>query len=218
MRLSVVIAILFAAVFCTPVYAESISLADLINNNGSIQSGDKLFDEFEYNSTGDMPFAEDVNVITFEDNLGNFGITFNGYFVDLWGNNGSDALIRFRVTATDPNKLISDAHLGGNPNAIGNAIMEVHETFLYNASAENTMSIYCVNPGNNRQNADVVLFNGLYRSLWVQKDIGALAQTEGSAASLSFIDQSFSQVPEPTCVVFLLSGLALLCFRVRRVR
>ena len=224
MRLSVVIAILFAAVFCTPVYAESISLADLINNNGSITNGDKLFDEFTYLATGDMPPAEGVNIAPWTDAAGNFGIVIQGGFGDLYGNGyddgSSDALLSFRVTALDQNKWISDAHIEGNPYAWGgSAIMQVVETFTP-AEPNKIMAITTVANANGQasQLVDDVVFDTLYRSLLVQKDIYAYAKDPFSSASISFIYQSFSQVPEPTCVVFLLSGLALLCFRVRRVR
>ena len=222
MRLSVVIAILVAAVCCTPVYAETISMAKLIDTNGFIDSGDKRFDMFEYNATGDMPPAEGVNVITFIDTEGNYGITLQGVFLDHFSSpGGSDALIRYRVTALDPDRMISDAHLAGNPIAIGDAIMQVGETFLPTEPGK-SMSIHSIAPGGNDNRVDSVEFDNLYRSLLVQKDILAMALTEGSAATMSMIDQSFSQVivgiPEPSTFVALLSGLALLGCCVRRFR
>ena len=221
MRLSLVTAIILAAVCCAPVCAETISLADLIDNNGSIKVGDKLFDQFTYIANGDMPVASTVSISDFTDPFGNFGIVINGAFMDHFytpDDTGSDATITYRVTALDPNKWISDAHIWGNPDAVGNAATNVKETFLFD-EPNCSMVIQSVSPGHQYDsNVDSVVFENLHKSMWVQKDIMAHVLSEGSLASVSIIYQSFSQVPEPTCAVFLLSGLALLCCRVRRVR
>ncbi len=209
MKQILVHATLLTVVFSAPAFAETISLSELIDGCGYIDSGNMRFDMFEYYETGDMPSADAVNVITFTDAFSNFGITFQGGFGDTYGDGASDALIRFQVTSLDPNHLISDAHLAGNPIAIGNAVMLVTETFLP-TEPDKAMAIYHINPGDGSQRVDSVHFDGRYRSLFVQKDIYALAQSEGSAAAISLIDQSYSRVPEPSAVVVLLSGLALL--------
>ena len=220
MRLTLVIAILFVFVFCSPVLADPVWMSDLIDIDGFIISGDKRFDQFEYSATGDMPPADGVNVIPYTDADGNDGITFQGGFVDLFGRGPSDVLIRYRVTALDPNKLISDAHLAGNPVMIGRGIIQVVETFLP-TEPNKRMTIHVVSSGGVDRRVKRVTsvdFDGQYITLKVQKDILALAQGRGSAATLSFVHQTFSQVlvPEPSSVVILLSGLALLGCCVRR--
>ena len=224
-RLTLAFAAISATVFCSPAVAEVFSLKDLIGTDLAppsipfIDSGDKRFDKFEYTATGDMPSAVGVNVSTFTDLDGNFGITFQGAFIDLYDDGPSDALIRYRVTVLDPTKKISDAHIYGNPVAIGTALMSVTETFLSEEPNEH-MAIHHVSPGGNVQRIDSAYFDGRYTTMHVQKDITAYAKAVGSAATLSFIDQTFSQVlvPEPSTVVILITGLAFLGCFVRRNR
>ena len=82
----------------------------------------------------------------FMDNSGNFGIEFQGAFVDLPSSQGgSDAKIAYHVAVADPTKfLISDAHLAGNPTLLGTTgSISVTETFLpLGAAGEHTMKIY----------------------------------------------------------------------------
>ena len=220
MKLALAFAATLAIAFCSPAVAETFSLKDLDGTDLSITSGDKLFDQFQYTATGDMPPAEGVNVSTFTDQDDNHGIRFTGAFLDHYtSTGGSDATICFRVMALDPNKLISDAHLVGNTSAIGDASIQVFETFLY-IEPDKDMSIHSVSPGGINQRVDSVYFDGHYRSLLVEKDIIALVLSEGSLASISVIDQTFSQVliPEPSTVVILITGLALLGCFVRRNR
>ncbi len=210
---------ILALVLCSPVMAEQIFLDQLIEDDTFIISGDKLFDKFEYDYTGDMPLAEDVTVTSIMDTEGNYGISFQGAFVDLYGGSASDALIRYRVSVLDPSQWISDAHISGNPYVVGSGIVQVSETFIPE-EPDSAMSIHHVNPGNNIQLSDTVYFQGRYKFLYVQKDILALALTnDGSAATLSFVDQTFSQVPEPATIVSLLLGLACtVCFARRNRR
>ena len=75
--------------------ATSVRLSDLIsgNPNDGIIVGDKTMSEFVYSATGDMPSASDVRVLGFRDLDGNWGITFQGAFLDLPGGGNSDAAI-----------------------------------------------------------------------------------------------------------------------------
>jgi len=181
--------------------AESFTLNDLIARGGSIVQGDKLFGNFSYTATGDMPTAQLVNVtgVTVD---GNFGIEFQGAFQDVAGGGASDALIHYTVTVLDPTMVITDAHLISNVVGFGapfTGFGTVSETFLPKTSAFLT-----------NFNIDNTVFKlsdsyvwGLpgYTSLNVQKDI-ALTATSG-IIGLSFVDQTFSQtqvVPVPAAI------------------
>lgn len=213
MKLRTCVVFSLAVILCcaTTVSAGSISLGELIDSNGSVQVGDKLFDDFGYDATGDMPDAADVNVVDRVDLDGNNGLRFQGAFFDFPGGGGSNALITYRVTVLDPDRLISDAHLAGNPDVIGGAgLMSVSEAFA--PDAPNAMSIF--EDANGAQNVDWTFFDTPLRELHVEKRIVAFAEV-GAVATMSFIDQTFSQItiPEPatlSLLVFLGLGVVLM--------
>jgi hypothetical protein len=185
----------------------SFSLDDLIAEDGSITVGDKLFDQFGYLSTGDMPDASGVNVVPTTDAGGNFGLRFQGGFLDLFDDN--------------PRFLISDVHLAGNPAIIGpegqeSGLIGVQETFLPDDLT--SLAIFDIEPGSTVQLVDWDFLTTPVKTLHVQKDIIAFADAAGSAATLSFVDQTFSQVaavPEPSTISLLILGMAAL-WRLRR--
>ena len=221
MKLLFSFAATLAIVFCSPAVAETISLEELTSDGRSITSGDKLFDQFDYEATGNMPSAEFVSVSTFTDEDGNWGITFQGGFLDRPGNGQSNATISYQVTVLDTTKEISAAHIFGYPSVIGGGYgtMKVTETFPEDVPAE-SLIIHHVSPGGGLQLVDSANFANHYTTLHVRTDIHADAH-DGSAASMSAIDQTFSQVlvPEPSVAVILITGFALLgCCFVRRNR
>jgi len=174
-------------------------LSDLLDG-GRLWSGDKLFSDFSYQGGGDMPDAEDVFVKAITDADGNFGIRFQGAFVDAFGGGASDALIDYKVTAPE-GRLIKDVHMAANPLVIGGSdkggLVSVTETFLPD-NEETVLSVFDIKPGSRQLTdwADLVNENGdlaPVQELHVQKDILVWTQTLGSAATLSFIDQTFSQ-------------------------
>jgi hypothetical protein len=208
---------------------ESFLLSSLLDG-GSITVGDKLFDQFTYLSTGDMPDADNVNVAPIQDSDGNFGLRFQGGFLDVFdgdpndpsdAGNPSDALIGYRVTVLDPAFLISDVRLAGNPVVIGppgatSGLIGVSETFLPDDLL--ILAIFDIEPGNSNQLVDSALLTTPLRTLHVQKDIIAFADAQGSAATLSFVDQTFSQVvvPEPSTISLLVLGLGATVWAMRR--
>ncbi len=211
-----------------PAAASTITLGDPIVLNalldsGSITVGDKLFDQFSYSATGDMPAASGVNVIAIQDDDGNYGLRFQGGFVDTFGDGPSDALIAFRVSVLDPMYLISDVHLAGNPDVLGppgneSGLIGLTETFLTDDLAE--LSIYNLEPVGGTQLLDWVVLTQPLQSLHVQKNIIAYADDESSVPTLSFVDQTFSQVaavPEPSTISLLTLGIGLVWALRRRL-
>jgi len=202
-----------ATIIGTPV-----ALSTLIVPGGSIVVGDKTFTKFTYNITGDMPPAPLVNVIPITDNAGNFGIRFQGAFIDTTGAvGGSDALITYDVTA-GANHLISDAHLEGNPSRLGPlGSISVTETFLpLGANGQYTMKIYDDQNVTPPKLIDNTIFTPPVKTLSVQKDILGLAKVNPNSpdapqtVTLSFVDQTYSQIVVPEPASLMLSALGLI--------
>jgi len=203
-------AVLAVFSFLSSANAVTVSLSDLISSNGTFTSGNLIFSNFSYTATGDMPIASNVTVTDIVDGSGFYGIRFQGAFTDLFGGQGSDALIAFIVTPTQ-GVLLSDAHLAANTEIVGTpgdeeGFVGVTETFLPD-DKNLTLSVYDVEPGG-KQLTDFGYFGQLLGSVHVQKDILAISGKLGSTATLSFIDQTFSTtVPEPATVMLMLLGL-----------
>lgn len=203
---------LFAA---KPVDAASVRLSQLIEQKGTITSGDKLFSDFSYAATGDMPFDENVNVIPFQDADGNYGIRFQGAFLDSPdpNNQGSDALITYKVAVTDPSQKISSAHVAANIVAKGTGTGTVTETFFPELTG---VGDYLRIPSDDEQLVNWIHFDPPRTWLPVQKNI--LLRAVESQVDISFIDQTFGQVPEPAAVTWLAAGLLATAARRRRPR
>jgi hypothetical protein len=192
--------------------AAPIPLKELIDTNGTMVNGDKEFSEFTYAATGNMPLAENVNVIPFQDAEGNFGLRFQGGFLDAPDPNdqASDTLITYRVRVTDPERLISGAHLAANLFAQDGGSATVTETFLPLFKA--TDEVLRIPSGG--EVIDSIIFDVPQSDLVVQKNI--LMRATVSQVDLSFVDQTFSQVPEPSSAIVWLPGLACIVLRSRR--
>jgi PEP-CTERM motif len=209
------------------IIGSPVALSTLTVPGGTIVAGDKTFTNFNYFFTGDMPAPTLVNVIPITDNAGNFGIRFQGAFIDTVGAaGGSDALITYNVTA-GANHLISDAHIEGNPARLGPlGSISVTETFLpIGGQGQNTMRIYDDQNVNPPKLIDNTVFAVPVKTLSVQKDILGLAKLNPQSpdlpntVTLSFVDQTFSQItiPEPTSLMLSLVGLiGLVAYRRNR--
>jgi len=200
------------------IIGDPIVLSTLTTNpQGEVIVGDKKFTKFGYTSTGEMPGAGGVNVVRIQDDLGNYGIRFQGLFMDLASSQGgSDALVTYDVEVTDPKKYISDAHLQGNPVLPGpdrRGAVIVAETFLpLGPNGEYTMTIYDNEGVPLPKLVDKVDFVPPVKALHVQKDIGIIAVPGFPSPSFSFVDQTFSQteVPEPAALLMTLMGMVSL--------
>ncbi len=197
----------------TMVIGDAVLLSDLIGNSQPLVVGDKEFTDFSYVRSGDMPSSAGVNVVPIQDMMGNFGIRFQGGFNDLPGGDPSDALITYTVSvAPGVDRLISDVHLAGNPSVANDGVgfAGVVETFLP-VFPDLQLQIFS---DTGLGQVDWAFLDTPVASLPVQKDILLNAGTS-SGATISFIDQTFSQVPEPGTLVLLLGCLAGLTFRRR---
>ena len=201
-------ALLLCWVVSTVEAHAAVSISELIASQGSVVSGDKRFDQFSFSSTGDMPPADQVLVVSREDFSGNYGIRLFGAFLDHPGDGPSELTVGYRVAVLDPDRRIAGATLAGNPTAIRTGAAVITETF----GDHGQLQIYDENPGSSKF-IDSMTFDEALPELDVEVLLVAesLVTGENGGITISFVDQNFSQsvIPEPGSIVVWM-GMALL--------
>lgn len=205
-------------------------LSDLIDANGnsngaSFTYGNLTFSNFTYHPNNLPPLPPNVTITGFTDVLGNQGLTIGGAFTPNSGVNPIDYRITYQVSTSDPNGL-TDVHMLANPTvtpegATGAAIITETVSGVNPANPSlGTMQVYSINNGSGTSTLDhnVLTFGSSYQSLLIQKDI--LLNSGSGAASVSFINQTFSPaVPEPGSVVLMgLGCLGMVGYGLKRRR
>ena len=124
-----------------------------------------------------------------------------------------------RVGGAGAKFLISDAHIQGDPAVVGTGTMSVAETWHPDADPAQLLIMDAEPDGPTTLTGSVDFNPQTFKTLHVQKDIFAEADGETSAAFLTFVDQTYSQipdtgVPEPASLgVLALGGMTLLARR-----
>ncbi len=208
---------------------QSVKLDQLtLNQISGIVVGDKLFSNFVYSFTNNMPSPNNVNVVAISDGT-NIGIRFQGSFGDFpdAANTPSDASISFRVNVLNTDLKINGAKLASaiflDPNTPG-SFGSIDESFLGNSpSISDTLDVFNSTFGmGGSKFEDEVTFSNLYSVLNVQKDIFANAAALAiQPVRMTIIDQLFPQtgdpvIPEPSTVALLVGSVALICSQRRR--
>lgn len=191
-------------------FPPPISLASL-TNGGDLIVGDKEFSNFAI--SGD-PGASNIFVEGIEEHGNDYGIQFQGGFFSM--NGSMDVVLSYQVTVTNSANLISGANLSFNGFEFGsNGVAEVTEQVLTNTSdLYGQMEVYA-SPGSNVLSTSLAI-NPPQPQLNLDKDV--FTYSIGlSFASISTINQSYMQVPEPSTVALVGMGLVgVLALRRRR--
>jgi len=204
------------------IMTSAVTLDSLLTPGATVVVGDKVFSDFGYLATGDMPTALLVNVQGILSDVGNLGLRFQGGFQDHTGGGASDALITYTVTSLGGR--ITDAHLDSNLNILGNldttAYGTITETFVPDDPTVHVTNFH-FNPVPVLLHDQVVWGPPGYTHLHVQKDILLDAGPNSifnGVANMSFVDQTYSQVPAPAAVWggALLAGVGVLLRRWKR--
>jgi hypothetical protein len=176
-------------------------LSDLLAPGATFANGDKLFSDFAYTADAGMPLASAIAVKGFTDMVGNLGIGFFGAWINSTTNTALHSTIEFTVTVTDPNKRISDLHMFGDPNVSGTAngtdgTAKVTETVFAGLNGVGQLEIHDdVTGGIDSKKLSDSMNVTPVTSLRIVKDM--LFNNRGGTPSMTTLEQSFSQVPEP---------------------
>ena len=198
----------------------TISLATVIDNNLDVQIGDKNFTNFFFSYIDtDLNPNDDLTrsnlTLTALSNGFGFGVSFQQPLLAL-GTATNNIVFKYAVAVTDPNFKISDIHLSITGSAGNGGLGTVGEdAFVGGFGGTNVGHLDASIPGLSTDADNIV---PTVTQLWVQKNVMV---TGGGAAngfaSITIIDQTFSQVPEPSTMM--LVGLGLLgVVAVRRKR
>lgn len=206
------------------------TLQDLINANasGGVVIGDKVFSDFSYigappGAPNPAPTPSQIAVGTAPGS--DIGLTFSSAWESALGLN-QDSIIRYAVSVLPTSKLmITDVGLRFN----GNAPIQAPGTFATVTETVSTLNAAGNGPGSTIGQVSVIadgagsssnrfsdhLTFAPTSSVFVEKDI-QLNSTDSGVATISFVDNTFSQVPEPATFSLLgLAGTGLLARRRR---
>jgi hypothetical protein len=189
------------------ILGPSVSLADLTNGQDIIV-GDKEFSNFSI--SGDF-LASQVSVIPISEN-GNFGIRFSGSFIS--GANPMDMILGYKVSVTNSPDLISAANLLFNGTVVGAGLAEVTEQVFTNDN-QFAGQIFVFATATTNKLFDSLAIQPPQPFLTLSKDVIVTASLP-AFATISTIDQSFTQVPEPGALALAAAGFTGVAFLRRR--
>jgi hypothetical protein len=196
------------------------SLQNLISSGGSMTVGDKVFSNFGYTgNSGNYPASSAITVAPLPpsgtDAFGNFGIRFGLEGFNAPGGPATDFLLTYTVTNLGDAPRITDVHLASNLSIAGTPTQGDHPfgTIVETITAPNVGPVAQINNSVTTTTSSLSSMacfvpSGPYQTLFVTKDV-QLFSTPGAITTVSFIDQSFSQIaaPEPHSLVLMGCGV-----------
>jgi hypothetical protein len=190
----------------TGAFAQSTTdnLQHLVQTNGSLAVGDKVFSNFDYFASGLTNFDPSMIRVTASFSNGTYYLTWAGNMSLVSGvTTTSDLLLGYTVTATEGAIDQLDASYTGSAQPPGNTFIAYDET-VRNSQGVVLGTIH-LDATHNSATLDI---NPAQTSLNITKDLGYGILNSGFI-SISEISQSIHQVvPEPASAVLFGLGIA----------
>ena len=189
---------------------QTINLATVINSNLTLQIADKQFGNFAFDWVGGALNLYSSNlVITALSNAVGFGVQFTQPLT-LVGQGTDDFTLEYSALVTAPGYYIDDIDLAITGSASGGGVGSVGETVYSGGFGTNQvgeLEAFTPNAGPEQATNNIV---PPQTEIWVEKDVVVACSTNNpfAIASISIIDQTYSEIPEPSTA--LLVGVGVL--------
>ncbi len=216
-NLSIISAALALALICVPcsqaqiVIGPTVSFATLTNVGGDVLVGDKDFSNFSI--SGGIS-AGQINVTSITEGDGDFGLRFSGGLVSA--GTPESFSIGYTVSVTNSPMLISAANLLFNGQVVSGSTgqVQVTEQVFTNGNQFAGQLFVFANATNSVLTASLPItppqtFLNLSNNVFLTAQLPAFA-------SISTIDETYTQVPEPSALVLVAAGFTGLAFFRRR--
>jgi len=204
--------LMFSPASRAQVIGPGVSLASLTNSGANLVVGDKNFTDFTISGSFQ---ASQVTVTPIQEN-GDYGIRFSGPFVA--GGSSESMILGYQVAVTNSPNLISAANLLFNGQVTpGSGMVQVTEQVFTNSPPTFYGQMFVFATATNNQLSASLPIVPPQTFLSINKDV-ELTATLPAFSTISTIDQTFTQVPEPSTVTLAVIGLGGLLLLRRRNR
>jgi hypothetical protein len=193
------------------------TLANLAASGGTLSIGDKTFSDFSYSPTGLTAFDPTAITVTASESGGVDYLTWSGTMsLTASTTTVADLVLQYVVTSTgEPIDMIDQSYTG----TYENGLLAVDETVATGAFGGTVVAYSDLSTSTPSETEGPTLnVNPAQSVLYVTKDINLLVNSaNGGFVTITQVEQSFHQVPEPGTLLFgSLGGGLLLFLKARR--